>query len=1178
MEKFSPTLIIGLGGMGSRIVEGVYRNFMAGDPNGLEKANAAFLCLDTDENDIKKRRKIMPPDNVVKTSSDLSTTIGHYINRIERRTSVKKWFDTRSFELNTMPLNSGAAQVRMASRLAMMSAINEGKFAPIDNAITQLMSTNPARKKGNDIKIHIISSLAGGTGAGTFLQVAYYVKNAMREHGAEAPRVNGYFILADVLCDDSNCGLDQTQKENTRSNTYACIKELIAFSSSDRDSGLKKIEFEYKLGQRDKGLPADAPYNVYYMIDYNGADGGNLTKHDRYYDQLISYVFLNAFSDVGDNYRQLAINQIRQQIESDGKKKFASIGVSKLIYPVDDLFAYFARQRVADNLSDTWCIIDKLIQERFDEYKKNVFNGIPDTQPDKGVEFMRHVENFKDGAGNIAAQFKQIYNSTQILNEDLTPITPKSREFVNRIKEFVERTVDTRKELTGLYDQCTVPNSDFVKRDSGDKDLSFVVRRERELEDYRKAVMAFIDGSKQWVVRECLLVDHETEDYVSKTPEAHRHHLNTFILKKDEEMHPIAVRYFLYDVKKNLEKKLNGKEGLRESNKRLKKQIEDEYKTAFDITETKNKKETAQDSLTLAKRKNSGFNIVTNFVSGQDPYKSAKENYVSRSTQQAEDIHTYATEKMLEEAYSGLLDQINRLIEESENFFENLPAAILSLDNERLALFTKHNVDNADPSIEYVLASEQHKKDIYDYVISRNDSPFFPTKMSASVYRTMFHHVCNELNTSGFVTSKKKSKKEIKAETIEANKVIIKECIAFQDEIIRESNPRYANMNVIEALLEEGKRENDNDDTKAWEYAKQKFHNFRDRAEIFGPNNLDSEVRFINAWGLHPDCVDISTIPSAKADELFGDTAVDTNPKNAATRLVSKFFNKHEIVRANTVTLLSIDKYFNKFLSKEKTESTDESYGCYYVAYQDVITKMRQPNSKTFTPHLDKYWHLPSYMPYIGSSMAEEKKKLFRALYGGLLFDKFKAVYDGGEYYWTYLGKTCQYIKDIDGIRVTIGQSQESALNNLFEKGLANNPDIVNQVNDFVEGQWEKEKEKWLGAERDESNELQLMKDSDIVRTISDYKYNIHNSFKKNQNWFTLLNSRQGLVLFNTIKEQKEFFFIDLMNHLIDIFGPCVNTKKLCAYILKKAGTKFKNDTTCILDNFEDEGRFEPKD
>ena len=217
MEKFSPTLIIGLGGVGSRIVEGIYRKFGANHPTDLEKANVAFLCLDTDEDDIDKRRKVMPADNVVKTSSDLSSTIGQYIEGIKHKTTVQKWFDTRSYELNSMPLNSGAAQVRMASRLAMMSAINQGKFAPIDNAITQLMATNPERKKGNDIKIHIISSLAGGTGAGTFLQVAYYVKNSMKEHGADAPIVNGYFVLADVLCDDPNCGLDESQKENTRS-------------------------------------------------------------------------------------------------------------------------------------------------------------------------------------------------------------------------------------------------------------------------------------------------------------------------------------------------------------------------------------------------------------------------------------------------------------------------------------------------------------------------------------------------------------------------------------------------------------------------------------------------------------------------------------------------------------------------------------------------------------------------------------------------------------------------------------------------------------------------------------------------------------------------------------------------------------------------------------------------
>lgn len=1177
MEKFRPTLIIGLGGVGSSIVEGIYRKFEASHPSDLERANASFLCLDTDITDIQKRQAVMPKNCVIKTSSDLNITIGHYIERIKNKTTVEKWFDTSKRELMSMTLSDGAAQIRMASRLAMISAIDEGKLAPIDNAINQLMSTNPSRKKGNEIIIHIISSLAGGTGAGTFLEIAYYVKNAMREKGSEAPKIIGYFVLADVLCEDANMGFGNSQKENVRSNTYACMKELVAFGSSP-DRGKKEFEFEYRLGQRDKRLPAEAPYDVCFIIDYNGADGGNLKQSERYYEQLTSYVFLNAFSAIGGKQRQNAINDTRQLIESDGTKKYCAIGVSRLVYPVDDLFKYFAHKRVADNMSTTWCQIDRDIQKRFDEYREHAYQGIPDTQPDRGTEFMRGVENYKEGAGSIAAQFKQIYNSTQVLNEDNTPRYPKSKDYIDRIREFVEKTVNNSIELKSLHEQCTIPSSDFTKRDNGDKDIAFVVRRERELKDYREAVMAFIDGSKQWLTRECFLVDHNTEDYVSMTPETHKHHLNSIILEKGNEMHPLAARYFLYDVRKRLNTLLEGKEGLRESNKKLKHDIEEGYKEAFDIMETRNKKETAQDNLKHARQKNSGLGSIVNFISGQDPYNAAKENYVSKSQQQAEDIYTYSIEKMLEETFNGLLEQINLLIKESENFFENLPSALQSLDNKRISLLTKHNVGNADPSVEYVLASERHKTDIYVNVISRSDSPFFPPEMSASVYRTMYDNVFKQLNTAGFITSKTKDKKKRKAETIAANTSIIEECIAYQADIIKESNQRYAEMNVLDALQEEGMRECDNNEKEAWEYVKEKFRNFRDRAEIFGPDSIDTDVRYINAWGLNPECTEISTLSEAKQNELFGDEAVDTNPKNAASRLTSEHFSKYEIIRANTITLLAIDKYFKKFLAKETTDYSAESYGCYYTAYQDVIKEMHTPNSMTVSPHLDKLWHLPSYMPYIGSSMAEETKKLFHALYCGLLFGKFKSVYNGGEYYWKYIGKTSQYLKNTEGGMITIGQSQEGALNNLYEKALVNNPEIVEEVNKYVEEKWKEARNKWLGANHDESNELQMMKDSEIVKTLVDFRFSIHASFKRNQSWFTLLNSRKGLLLNAVINEHRNFFFEDLITRLIDVFGASVNTKELCQYVLKAAGTKMKDDIDALMERFEDEGRFEPND
>ena len=84
---FQTTLIIGLGGIGSRIVEEIYRKFESSNPSVIDRRNVAFLCLDTDEADIAKRRKVMPASSVIKTSSDLSDTVGGYISRIQDSTS-----------------------------------------------------------------------------------------------------------------------------------------------------------------------------------------------------------------------------------------------------------------------------------------------------------------------------------------------------------------------------------------------------------------------------------------------------------------------------------------------------------------------------------------------------------------------------------------------------------------------------------------------------------------------------------------------------------------------------------------------------------------------------------------------------------------------------------------------------------------------------------------------------------------------------------------------------------------------------------------------------------------------------------------------------------------------------------------------------------------------------------
>ena len=276
---FPTTLIIGLGGVGSRITMGIYQKFMSRNPNQDDRDNLTCLCFDTDAGDIKKYLEVLPSDCVVQTSSSESITVGQYVDRICKKTTVKDWFDTSSDVIKKMKLNEGAGQVRMASRLAYMSAMSEEKLNVIENSIRKLLKTDPARHQGNEIKVHIVCSLAGGTGAGSFLQTAYLVKDLMRSFNVNAPKVTGYFVLGDVLCHDRVANLNEKQKENTRSNTYACMKELAAFTNRKQCQLIKNLEFEYRIGQEDLGLPTCDPYDHCYMIDFTNTDGIDVGIH-----------------------------------------------------------------------------------------------------------------------------------------------------------------------------------------------------------------------------------------------------------------------------------------------------------------------------------------------------------------------------------------------------------------------------------------------------------------------------------------------------------------------------------------------------------------------------------------------------------------------------------------------------------------------------------------------------------------------------------------------------------------------------------------------------------------------------------------------------------------------------------------------------------------------------------
>ena len=165
-EVKAPTLFIGVGGTGSKIVKQV-----AEKCRPEEKANVNFACLDTNVNDL---------NNVAGSSSHIyyiqtSTTqnVGDYLNYDQQ--ALRNWFPKNAV-IYDKTVSEGAGQVRAISRLALNATIKTGKIMPLYNAIDDLF-----RKDGKEMKqamrVVIVSTASGGTGSGIMTPLAMFVRD-----------------------------------------------------------------------------------------------------------------------------------------------------------------------------------------------------------------------------------------------------------------------------------------------------------------------------------------------------------------------------------------------------------------------------------------------------------------------------------------------------------------------------------------------------------------------------------------------------------------------------------------------------------------------------------------------------------------------------------------------------------------------------------------------------------------------------------------------------------------------------------------------------------------------------------------------------------------------------------------------------------------------------------------
>lgn len=334
--KLRRSLFIGLGGTGMNTLLNTKK--MLYDTYGEIPPMIGFLGIDTDGGVYNKSLTAKDGTVITLTQSEQSPiTVGSPSAIYRNSPSKFAWLPPCNAGSLTS-LSIGAGAIRSNGRFALtinrqniLNALSQ-KFAQIRNAV---IIDNPRYELlATDTDIHLVFSLSGGTGCGTFINMAYLLNELLPEC-----KLSGYAVMADVFR-AMNHGPAMAR---VRANALGAIKDLDYLMHLDVTKD--PVEISYLQAT---SVAAERPFDAIYLIDNKNANGDTFLHVDRL-SEMISLSLVtsigelsNATASVSDNVTKL-INDGVMDIRD--KRAWASgFGVSEITFESNRLADIYARK------------------------------------------------------------------------------------------------------------------------------------------------------------------------------------------------------------------------------------------------------------------------------------------------------------------------------------------------------------------------------------------------------------------------------------------------------------------------------------------------------------------------------------------------------------------------------------------------------------------------------------------------------------------------------------------------------------------------------------------------------------------------------------------------------------------------------------------------------------------
>lgn len=343
MAKLRRTLFIGLGGTGFSTILNVKKMFH--ETYGGIPPMIGFLGIDTDAPNMKEA-SVTALDGTKITlsqSEKLQITVDSPM-AIYERGRTRKTFDwlpeSNTYALTT--LEKGAGQVRSNGRFAItvnenaVEAMITSKFNAVNNA--RVIDNPNYELLGAETEVHVVFSLGGGTGSGTFLNLAYMLQRVL----PPKTRLSGYAVLPDVF----RAMKPGAGTERVRPNGMGAIRDIDFLTHLNVNS--LPVELKW-LHQTDQ--VKTRPFTALYLIDNRNANNDSFSHIDDIC-QMISLALVSSVGQLGVTMDSIADNV--DKIIADGamdildkKAWVAGFGCSEIIFNGDRPATIYAAKAAA---------------------------------------------------------------------------------------------------------------------------------------------------------------------------------------------------------------------------------------------------------------------------------------------------------------------------------------------------------------------------------------------------------------------------------------------------------------------------------------------------------------------------------------------------------------------------------------------------------------------------------------------------------------------------------------------------------------------------------------------------------------------------------------------------------------------------------------------------------------